>query len=178
MPRGLGEDPLSRKRKGSRRAIHPGETVPGRALATPLSDSPLGVTAGPAASRSLSHNDVFFVKRSATGTFPGPYDDAPAIAEPVSPPPEAAVQSVSAPAVPEIAARETHANEIPAAEPVADAVPETPAQGTPAEAAPIEPAPKQQEAAAPEPAHAETASANPAQEGGLLKRLFGRFHRQ
>jgi|GEM_PF-3295671 hypothetical protein len=185
MPRGLGEDPLTRKRKASRLAASryaaDGPAPGSSGLGSP-SQSPLqgGAALNSSSSRPTAHSDVFFRKRSESGpasSSPAPVHEVEeqAISEP-----EFAPQVVAEPVVSEPI--------LPAPIEVAPAIPsppiEEPVVSIP-ESAPQASAPHEEvvsaQPAAPAPAAPERAPAahvEPApQEGGILKRLFGRFRK-
>jgi hypothetical protein len=77
LPRGLGDDPLSRQRKSARRkATHPDTTVvQGPSTSGDLQAVAL-VDASPSPSQTSSYNDVFFRKRSEDG-IPGGNPELP-----------------------------------------------------------------------------------------------------
>jgi len=185
MPRGLGEDPLTRKRKASRLAASryaaDGPTLGSSGLGSP-SQSPLqgGAALNSSSSRSTPHNDVFFRKRSESG--PGSNSPAPVH--------EVDDQTISEPAVAPQVASEPVASEPVLPEPigVAPAIVSPPIEEpvvSISESAPQAPAPHEEVVSAqpaapaaaalesPPAAHAEHAP----QEGGILKRLFGRFRK-
>src|SRR5208282_6153999 len=111
MPRGLGEDPLTRRRKTSRRAASQfgaGGPVPGSSGLGSLSHSPVqgGSAFDAPSSRPTAHNDVFFRKRSESGpTSTSPASvlevEEPAISEPAVAPQVIAEPVVAEPIVPD-----------------------------------------------------------------------------
>ena len=174
MPRGLGEDPLSRHRKASRRAPLQAFAISSRTGdLSPLRSGQEGVEAS--SSRTSSHDDVFFKKRS---------DDVPAVAasEPLETLPErSASPSAAAPPTIEEPAAVGSAAAAPQLD-ILSAVPPVP----PEQAQTMDVPAAQQEPAATEPQATVATSARPAmaesrpapeepRKGGFLKRLFERF---
>ena len=174
MPRGLGEDPLTRKRKASRLAASryaaDGPAPGSSGLGSP-SQSPLqgGAALNSSSSRPTAHSDVFFRKRSESGpasSSPAPVHEVEeqAISEPEFAPQVVAEPVVSEPILP--APIEEPVVSIPESAPQASAPHEEVGSAQPAAPAPA--APERAPAAHVEPAP---------QEGGILKRLFGRFRK-
>ena len=184
MPRGLGEDPLTRKRKASRLAASryaAGGPTPGSTGLGSPSQSPLqgGAVLG-SSSRRTVHNDVFFRKRSESGPASSSPTPVHEVVEQAISEPSVAAQVVAEPVVAEsvlpdqieVALATTSP---PIEEPLASIT----------ESAPQAPAPQEEEvsglpvapvAVAPENPPATHAEPAP-QEGGILKRLFGRFRK-
>ncbi len=169
MPRGLGEDPLSRQRKRSVRTHQPAEgpsSLPGGAQ-----------FALPGAKGGISHNDVFFKKRSeaaSLATSPvgigGSAERAPAVSVAVQESPETPAVQAFLPNPVVAHASETQSVVPPAAPATTQVVA---VHDTPPVAAAPELAPVKSEPAIPDvrPAQAKD------KEGGLLKGLFRRFRK-
>ncbi len=185
MPRGLGEDPLTRRRKASRLAVSQfaaGGPVPGSSGLVSPSQSPAqgGAAVDVFSSRPTAHNDVFFRKRSESGPTsisPPPVQEAvePAISEPALATASIAEPVVAEPSIPD-SIEAVPAISSPTFEEAAQSVSEPAPQAplTPEEVAPAKSvAPDLAATERSAPAHGEPAP----QEGGILKRLFGRFHK-
>jgi hypothetical protein len=185
MPRGLGEDPLTRKRKASRQAASrfaADGTVPGPSGLSSAPQYPLqgGTALNSLPPRPSAHNDVFFRKRSESGPAPAnpvpvPEPEAHATSEPAVAPPVVVEPVAPEPALP---------RPIEVAPAIAPPPTEEPKMAV-SEFAPQESAPKEELVAAQPTAPAAAAPALPPathaepapQEGGILKRLFGRFRK-
>jgi hypothetical protein len=185
LPRGLGDDPLSRQRKSARRkATHPDTTVvQGPSTSGDLQAVAL-VDASPSPSQTSSYNDVFFRKRSEDG-IPGGNPELPR---------EAAMTDASPLSLPVTSVQPTSL-EPALAEPVASELtpdpqtiePVAPSDPGPAVNAPVSADELTNEATAAVPAApaavidptpvTETPATPEHQSGGFLKRMFGRFRK-
>lgn len=183
MPRGLGEDPLSRQRKGSKRfaaqsasASHSSQSA--SAVATEQGP-PQGAVVDASSSRPASYNDVFFRKRSegaAVASGSGASQEPSDLTVSPSAAAQQPVPGVEASALPESEPAEAM-SAAPAAPSVPIAAPE--AHHVQQDAQFSAPVVQSTEAAAnPPPADEKADGGNPTpQQGGLLKRIFGKFRK-
>lgn len=149
MPRGLGDDPLSRGRKAKRAAKSP-DVVAASAGSAP--EAPISAP-GPASS---SYNDVFFQRRSE-----------PAIEATVTAAPAAPAESEVAIAT--LPAAEPQAVTVQAVAPEPAVVAAVPPEPIVVEAPPVQ--------AAPVVAVRSEQPAQEAPKGGFLSRIFGKLHK-
>ncbi len=174
MPRGLGEDPLTRQRKSGKRSA-------AQSASAVVADSgaPREQMVDATSSRPASYNDVFFRNRSegaaaASGSGAGLIQDGQTMSpsavaqQPVSEV-EASRSPEGAPAESPTTAFAAPPAEVPTSE-IPSVQQDAPAAflvASPPDAAPSPP---------PAPENADSANRGP-QQGGLFKRLFGKFRK-